>query len=102
MAASDKMPESWRVWLISAAMLVGIAILACSLWATQILRGSTYVTELNRQSYLRVRVPGARGRSMDRNGVPLVHNRPSYNIALFMDDLGVKRSDKELLPKIRE
>ena len=102
MAASDKMPESWRVWLISAAMLVGIAILACSLWATQILRGSTYVTELNRQSYLRVRLPGARGRIMDRNGVPLVDNRPSYNIALFMDDLGVKRSDKELLPKIRE
>ena len=102
MAASDKMPEGWRIWLVSAAMLIGIAILACSLWATQILRGSTYVTELNRQSYLRVRLPGARGRIVDRNGMPLVDNRPSYNIALFMDDLGIKQRNTELLQKVRE
>ena len=102
MVAPDKVPDTWRIWLIRAGMLVGIAVLACSLWATQIVRGSTYVAYLNRQSYLRVRLPGARGRIVDRNGMPLVDNRPSYNIALFMDDLGIKQRNKELLSKVQE
>jgi len=102
MAGSDKMPETWRIWLIAASMLIGIMILGGSLWTTQILRGSTYETDLRRQSYLRVRLPGARGRIVDRNGIPLVDNRPSYNIALFMDDLGIKQRHKELLPKVQQ
>jgi penicillin-binding protein 2 len=102
MVGSDKVPDTWRIWLVSAAMLLGIGILACTLWATQIVRGSTYVADLNRQSYLRVRLPGARGRIVDRSGVPLVDNRPSYNIALFMDDLGIKQRNRELLPKVQE
>jgi penicillin-binding protein 2 len=102
MAASDKMPETWRVWLVAGGMLIGMGILACTLWTTQILQGSTHESSLKRQSYLRVRLPGSRGRIMDRNGIPLVDNRPSYNIALFMDDLGVKSRNKELLPKVQQ
>lgn len=102
MAASDKMPDTWRIWLVSAGMLFGIGVLLLALWVTQIVRGATYVVDLNRQSYLRVRLPGSRGRIVDRNNVPLVDNRPSYNIALFMDDLGIKSRNKELLPKVQE
>ena len=74
MAISDKIFFPWRIWIVSAAMLLGIAILAVSLWETQIVKGPMYTESLTQQSFLKVRLPGARGQIMDRQGVPLVDN----------------------------
>ena len=36
----------------------------------------------------RIRVPAARGEIVDRNGVILANNRPSYDVAIYLDQLG--------------
>jgi penicillin-binding protein 2 len=53
----------------------------------QVVNASQYRTSLDRQSMRRVRVSGARGSIYDRNGVCLVDNRPSYCLAIYIEEL---------------
>ncbi|MBV9464017.1 MAG: penicillin-binding protein 2 [Verrucomicrobiae bacterium] len=102
MAVTDRALFPWRMWAVTAAMLVGVGVLLATLWRTQVVKGHDYNEVLHSQSYNRVRLPGTRGRIVDRNGVVLVDNRPSYNISFFLEDLGVKPRGANLIPVVRE
>jgi len=63
-------------------------LLLGALWRVQIMRGQHYDNKQDAQSLRRIRIPAARGEIIDRNGVVLANNRPSYDIAMYLDQIG--------------
>ena len=76
-----------RVRVMLGAMLLAFGILALFMWRIQVAQGERYQKDLVRQSVRRVRLPGVRGRIFDRRGVCLADNRPSYCIAVYLEEL---------------
>lgn len=76
--------------LRAVGMIVGIGlfILLGALWRVQVVQGEHYGNKQDVQSLRRIRIPAARGEIVDRNGVVLANNRPSYDIAIYLDQLG--------------
>ncbi len=88
MATSDTSDrEMLRSYLVLAGMAAAFLFLVVSLWGIQVAHGSEYEQDLRRQSIRRVRLPGGRGRILDRNGVCLADNRSSYCIAIYLEEL---------------
>lgn len=79
--------EIMRVRLVLLIMLVAFVFLACVLWREQVLNAGEYTASLDEQSIRMVRLPASRGRIFDRNGVCLADNRPSFCIALYLEEL---------------
>ena len=52
------------------------------------MHGEHYDNKQEAQSLRRIRIPAARGEIVDRNGVVLANNRPSYDVAIYLDQLG--------------
>jgi penicillin-binding protein 2 len=73
--------------LVGAAAALGFLVLVAGLWRVQVLRGQRYSANEQAQSVRLVRVPAVRGRILDRHGLPLAENRPSYDLNLYLDEL---------------
>jgi penicillin-binding protein 2 len=67
---------------------MGLLVLLTGLWWVQVVRSRHYVEDQRNQSYRTVRVPAPRGKILDRNGMVLAENRPSYNVSLYLEDRG--------------
>jgi penicillin-binding protein 2 len=76
--------------LRTIGMIVGIGLLTllAALWRVQVMHGERYDNKQEAQSLRRIRIPAARGEIVDRHGVVLANNRPSYDIAIYLDQLG--------------
>jgi penicillin-binding protein 2 len=72
---------------LAGTVLGGVVILLAGLWYVQIIAAQRYRNDLEIQSFRTVRVPAVRGKILDRNGVALADNRPSYNINLYLEEL---------------
>ena len=79
--------EVLRLRLVLVGMLLMFSILGISFWRIQVAHGKKYETSQFKQSIRRVRMPGMRGRLYDRNGQVLADNRPSYGVALYLEEL---------------
>jgi len=77
----------WRLLLLWMVMVCFFSLLVVRLWNLQVAQGREYQRRLVKQSLRSVRLPGMRGRILDRNGVPLADNRPSYCVSLFLEEL---------------
>lgn len=73
--------------LLFFAILAGLALLAGGLWWVQVVNGSKYQTALESQSFRSVRVSAPRGRILDRNGIELANNRPSYDVSFYLEEM---------------
>src|SRR4029079_7920587 len=76
-------PQLRGVALVVAA---GMAVLLAGLWYVQVVSAQRYRADLQDQSLRIVRVPAIRGKILDRNGIPLAENRPSYNVNLYLEE----------------
>jgi penicillin-binding protein 2 len=76
-----------RVRLLLALMTAGLVLLGAVLWKMQVRHAKRYEVSQVKQSIRRVRIPGTRGRIFDRAGVCLADNRPSYGVALYLEEL---------------
>jgi len=74
--------------LLSWCVAAGLTVLLGGLWWVQVVRSRHYVEDQRNQSSRTVRVPGPRGKILDRNGVALAENVPVYNISLYLHDRG--------------
>lgn len=86
-ADSNKLLIQQRLnWFYVPIVAVG-ALLAVRLWQLQILSGAEYnlLAEKNRIRTIQVVAP--RGTITDRNGIPLVENRPSFNVLLYRESV---------------
>lgn len=72
---------------VTWAVLLGMGLLAVGLWWVQIISYRHYTENQKAQSFRTVRIPAVRGKILDRNGVALAENQPSYNIILYVDEL---------------
>jgi penicillin-binding protein 2 len=77
----------WRLLLLWLAMFGLFGALVFRLWNLQVAQGTEYQRRLAKQSLRSVRVPGIRGRILDRNGGRLADNRPSYCVSLYVEEL---------------
>src|SRR5215471_15855492 len=73
-------------WLV-LVVATGLIVLAVGLWWVQIVSARDYQANLEMQSFRTVRIPALRGKILDRNGIVLAENRPSYNVSLYLDEL---------------
>ena len=98
MRREDFIPEVhvWRLLLMWLVMLGLFGALVFRLWNLQVAQSSEYQRRLAKQSLRSVRLPGIRGRILDRNGERLADNRPSYCVSLYLEELrktgGVQRT----------
>lgn len=85
---TDTAPRGgWRLVALAIAMVAALALLARRLYAIQVEESRAYEKSQLRQSVRRVHIPAVRGRIFDRDGLCLADNRPSYCIALFIEDM---------------
>jgi len=77
-----------RLRAVGTIVGAGLFILLAALWSVQVMHGEHYGNKQDVQSLRRIRIPAARGQIVDRNGVVLANNRPSYDIAIYLDQLG--------------
>ena len=73
--------------VLTIVVLSGLLVLLGGLWWVQIVSSREYQANLETQSFRTVRIPAVRGKILDRNGVVLAENRPTYNIDLYLDEL---------------
>ncbi|MBV8584984.1 MAG: penicillin-binding protein 2, partial [Verrucomicrobia bacterium] len=74
---------------LSCLLLIGVR-----LWFIQVKLADYYRSRTRGSSEVTVRVPSIRGEILDRNGIPLVTNRSSYEVDLYLPDI-VKRYEAE-------
>ena len=72
---------------VALTVVAGLGLLLAGLWWVQIVSGREYEAHLEVQSFRTVRIPAVRGRILDRNGIALAENRPTYNISLYLEEL---------------
>jgi len=79
-----------RLRAVGTIIALGLALLLVALWRVQVTHGEHYDNKQEAQSLRRIRIPAARGEIVDRNGVVLANNRPSYDIAIYLDRFSKK------------
>jgi penicillin-binding protein 2 len=73
--------------LVAVVVLVSLGVLLGGLWWVQVVSARDYQANLETQSFRTVRIPAVRGKILDRNGIALAENRPSYNVSLYLEEL---------------
>ncbi len=70
-----------------AVMLLVMSIYVSRLWFLQVLRGEHYRYESQNNRIRTEDIEAPRGIIYDRNGVPIVENRPAYDLMLVREDV---------------
>jgi penicillin-binding protein 2 len=78
------------VYVIAAAL----TLLAVGFWHFQVAQSSRYAELADKNRFKQIPLIARRGKILDREGRPLVDNRPSYNVVYMRE--GAKRSLEEL------
>jgi penicillin-binding protein 2 len=76
-----------RLQFLGFLMLLGLGALAVRLWWVQVARGAEWTARIRGSSEATVRIPSIRGEIRDRNGVPLVQNRASYEVDFYLPEM---------------
>ncbi len=74
--------------VVAIVLAAGFCVLLGGLWYVQVFSSKRFSESLEDQAVRTVRIPAVRGRILDRNGQPLAENRPTYNVELYLAELG--------------
>ena len=77
----------FRLFLLAVVMLLCLSAIVARLWKLQIIDSEKYARRVGGSSTVKVRIPSVRGEILDRNGIPLVQNRASYNVDFYLPDM---------------
>jgi penicillin-binding protein 2 len=73
--------------VISGIAMTALLVIVCQLWYLQVLEGGRF-QEASEKNRIRVRpIAAPRGILFDRNGLPLVDNRPAFTLSLIPREL---------------
>lgn len=70
----------FRLYFLAALTLCALGTITIRLWYIQLIKGIEYRSRVNMHSKITVRIPAVRGTICDRNGIPLVRNRASFDV----------------------
>ena len=93
-----------RIQIVGLLFLLGISAIIAKLWWVQVVQGEYYKQKIRGSGEVTVRIPSVRGEIRDKNGVPLVTNRPSYSVDFLLNDMikGYKEAfGRSKVPKYR-
>ena len=76
-----------RIYVVGFFILVLLGATVLRLWWVQVARGALYSAKIAQRSEVTVRIPSVRGEIRDRNGIPLVQNRASYEVDFYLPDM---------------
>ena len=76
-----------RVAALGLFIVLCLGVLVARLWWVQVAMGEHYAAKVRGGSRVTVRLPAVRGEIMDRNGIPLVENRASYELDFYLPDI---------------
>src|SRR5437879_894921 len=80
-------PGHSRVMVIATAVILGFVVLIGQLWYLQVLEGGRFL-DASDKNRIRIRpIAAPRGILFDRNGTPLVDNRPAFTLSLIPREL---------------
>lgn len=79
--------DDHRLRWLAVVVLVSMVTLSAGLWRLQVMAARRYSRSEEAQSVRLVRVPALRGKILDRNGIPLAENRPSFDVNLYFEEL---------------
>jgi len=77
----------FRLYLFTLTILLGFGALSQRLWNLSVERHDEFVNKVPGTKIKRARIPGTRGEILDRNGVKLVSNKPSYEVRIDLKTL---------------
>jgi penicillin-binding protein 2 len=76
-----------RLAVLGLLLLCLMCGIVAQLWWVQVARGAMYAAKIGGRSQVKVRIPSVRGEIRDRNGIPLVTNRASYEVDFYLPDM---------------
>ncbi|NLH72463.1 MAG: penicillin-binding protein 2 [Verrucomicrobia bacterium] len=76
-----------RLRAVAAAIALWLFVLVVGLWYIQVVSADKYRASLVNQTFRNVRIPANRGVILDRNGLSIADNKPSYNLELYLEEL---------------
>jgi penicillin-binding protein 2 len=76
-----------RIQAVGLLMLLGMGALVGKLWWIQVAHGKEWTAQIRGSSQATVRIPSVRGEIKDRNGIPLVQNRASYEVDFYLPEM---------------
>jgi len=76
-----------KILVVAGFILLGFFFLGLRLWFVQVKLANYYRARIRGSSEVTVRIPSIRGEILDRNGIPLVTNRPSYEVDFYLPDV---------------
>ncbi len=82
-----RMNPRLRLQALAFLMLLGLGALVFKLWLVQVAHGPEWTAKIRGSSEATVRIPSIRGEILDRNGVPLVQNRASYEVDFYLPEM---------------
>jgi len=82
-----KQPDT-QLRVLGLLIGAGFCVLLAGLWFVQVFSSKKFADSLEDQAVRSVRIPAVRGKILDRNGQPFAENRPSYNVELYLAELG--------------
>jgi penicillin-binding protein 2 len=77
----------FRILFLAGVVLLCMALIGVRLWYVQVVLADYYRHRIRGSSEVTVRIPSVRGEIRDRNGTPLVTNRPSYEVDFYFPDI---------------
>src|SRR6202011_5333832 len=77
----------FRILFLAVFILTSLFAIGLRLWFVQVKMADYYRGRIQGSCEVTVRIPSVRGEIRDRNGLPLVTNRPSYEVDFYLPDL---------------
>jgi len=95
----DNTSIGMRLALLGLVIVVLFCVLGFRLWFLQVLSGDQYVSLADNNRVRSVSIEAPRGVIYDRNGVPLVGNRPGLSVGVLPMDL---RDEENVVARLAE
>ena len=94
--------SSWFILSLGAVYLLGFVVLGTTIFRLQYEDTGDFKADLEQQNTRRIRVPGLRGRILDRNGAVLAECRPSHCIQCNIEEFQRRGDAQNTVAAIEE
>jgi len=91
---------SGRLDLFRFFLFICLIFITARIWYLQVIEGNNLKKEADNNRIRTISEPGIRGNIFDRNGIPIVFNRPSFTAQLILENISEDVDKGKLINKI--